>query len=333
MNAREQRTILLVEDEALINTAEKQTLKKHGFNVISASSGEKAIEITRAVSDIDLILMDINLGKGEMDGAEAAQIILGEKEVPVIFLSNYIHPEALQKIKKIASYGYIVKDSGETILITSIEMAFKLYEANQKLKESEEKYRAIFENAVEGIFQTTPEGKFISANPALAKMFGYDSPEELMGSVSDIGGQLYGDHEKRSEHLIILNQKGMVNKFEARMHRKDGSIFWISINTGTVRDHIGKPLYYEGFAVDITKHKEAEEERDRLVLELKDALSQVKTLSGLLPICASCKKIENNKGCWEEMEVYIRDHSEADFSHGICPECAEKLYPEYYKKK
>ena len=74
-------------------------------------------------------------------------------------------------------------------------------------------------------------------------------------------------------------------------------------------------------------------EQEKLTLELRDALSQVKTLSGLLPICASCKKIENDKGGWEQMEVYIRDRSEVDFSHGICPECAEKLYPEYSKKK
>jgi hypothetical protein len=87
------------------------------------------------------------------------------------------------------------------------------------------------------------------------------------------------------------------------------------------------------FLIDITEHKQAEEERERLILELQEALSQVKTLSGLLPICASCKKIRNDEGYWEQMEIYISEHSEVDFSHGICPECAQKLYPEYYKKK
>ena len=75
------------------------------------------------------------------------------------------------------------------------------------------------------------------------------------------------------------------------------------------------------------------QEQEKLTLGLRDALTQVKLLSGLLPICASCKKIRNDKGYWEQMEVYIRDHSEADFTHGICPECAQTLYPEYYKKK
>jgi transcriptional regulator with GAF, ATPase, and Fis domain len=79
--------------------------------------------------------------------------------------------------------------------------------------------------------------------------------------------------------------------------------------------------------------KQLEEERERLVLELKEALSHIKTLRGFLPICSSCKKIRNDKGYWEQVEVYIRDHSEAEFSHSICPECAEKMYPEFYKKK
>jgi hypothetical protein len=84
---------------------------------------------------------------------------------------------------------------------------------------------------------------------------------------------------------------------------------------------------------DITGRKRAEEERQRLILELKEAFSKVKALSGLLPICASCKKIRNDKGYWEQVEVYIRDRSEAEFTHGFCPECAERLYPQHYRKK
>lgn len=78
----------------------------------------------------------------------------------------------------------------------------------------------------------------------------------------------------------------------------------------------------------VTKEMKAEEEREKLVLELQGALENVKTLSGLLPICANCKKIRDDKGYWNQIEAYIRDHSEADFSHSICPECGKKLYPE-----
>jgi methyl-accepting chemotaxis protein len=83
---------------------------------------------------------------------------------------------------------------------------------------------------------------------------------------------------------------------------------------------------------EITDRERAEEEREKLIHELQEALNKIKTLRGLIPICASCKKIRDDKGYWNQIETYIRDHSEADFSHGICPECAKKLYPELYKE-
>jgi len=83
---------------------------------------------------------------------------------------------------------------------------------------------------------------------------------------------------------------------------------------------------------EIELRKKTEEEREKLIKDLTEALAKVKTLSGLLPICASCKKIRDDKGYWKQIEEYIRDHSEAEFSHSICPECAKKLYPEFCKK-
>jgi hypothetical protein len=83
---------------------------------------------------------------------------------------------------------------------------------------------------------------------------------------------------------------------------------------------------------DVTELKRAEAEREKLIQELRKALSEVKRLSGMLPICASCKKIRDDKGYWTQIEAYIRDHSEAEFSHSVCPECAKKLYPEYYEE-
>jgi hypothetical protein len=90
---------------------------------------------------------------------------------------------------------------------------------------------------------------------------------------------------------------------------------------------------HEKIKIEIKERKRAQIEKDNLIVELKDALSKVKTLSGLLPICASCKKIRDDRGYWNQIESYIRDRSEAEFSHSICPECAKKLYPEIYKEK
>ncbi|MCX5854579.1 MAG: hypothetical protein NTZ24_08445, partial [Deltaproteobacteria bacterium] len=97
-------------------------------------------------------------------------------------------------------------------------------------------------------------------------------------------------------------------------------------------DAEGNVIGYQGIIRDITERRRAEEEREKLIVELRDALSKIKTLSGMLPICASCKKIRDDTGYWNQIESYIKHHSEAEFSHGICPECAKILYPKHYKK-
>lgn len=118
---------------------------------------------------------------------------------------------------------------------------------------------------------------------------------------------------------------------EARMKHKDGRWVWIHDRGKVVEwDKDGRPVRMIGTHVDITGRKNAETERERLMLELKNAFESIKTLRGLLPICASCKKIRNDKGYWEQIETYIRERSDAEFSHGICPECAKKIYPEFY---
>src|SRR5208283_3256896 len=103
---------------------------------------------------------------------------------------------------------------------------------------------------------------------------------------------------------------------------------WLTFSP--IKDVSGKIVGVSKIAHDITERKRIEAERDKLIVDLKKSLAQVKQLSGLLPICAACKKIRNDKGFWEQVEVYIGKHSDALFSHAICPECGKKLYPEYY---
>ena len=113
----------------------------------------------------------------------------------------------------------------------------------------------------------------------------------------------------------------------------DGRTFWLKDQAEIERYPEDQASISLGCLTVVTKEMEAAEERERLVLALQDALSKVKQLSGLLPICASCKKIRDDKGYWNQIEEYIRNHSEADFSHGLCPPCIEKLYPEYSTNK
>ena len=135
------KTILLVEDEVLIAMAEARTLEKHGYSVIMTHSGEDAVDSMKKNPDLDLILMDIDLGRG-IDGTQAAEMILKERDVPVVFLSSHTEPEVVKKTEKITSYGYVVKNAGNTVLMASIRMAFKLHEAHIRISEQKQELQA-----------------------------------------------------------------------------------------------------------------------------------------------------------------------------------------------
>ena len=156
----------------------------------------------------------------------------------------------------------------------------------QALRESEEKYRSIFENAVEGIFQVATDGHFISANPAMARIYGDASPEETIARITDVE-KSYVDHQERKRYQDLLEKYGMVNNFESQFYRRDGAVIWLSINSRAVKDEAGKTLYYEGMVEDITQRKNAEqrllesEERYRTAIEYSnDGVSLVR--GGLL---------------------------------------------------
>jgi diguanylate cyclase (GGDEF)-like protein/PAS domain S-box-containing protein len=145
--------------------------------------------------------------------------------------------------------------------------------AEKALKQSEQKYRAIFEQAGEGIFQTTPDGRCLSVNPALARMFGYDSPEDAIADITDLERRIYANPADRERLSQLLAENGTVEAYEVEALRKDGKKIWISINAHTVLDEKGRTICYEGTNQNITRRKEAEarlresEERYRVVIE------------------------------------------------------------------
>jgi diguanylate cyclase (GGDEF)-like protein/PAS domain S-box-containing protein len=132
--------------------------------------------------------------------------------------------------------------------------------AEDGLRAAEARYRSIFENAVEGIFQTSPEGHYLAVNPSLARIYGYTSPDELLGSYSDISRQLYLDERKRGEFIEEMKKEGQVTNFEAQIRRKNGQVIWISENAREVRGDDGELLYYEGTVEDITARKQAQDQ-------------------------------------------------------------------------
>jgi PAS domain S-box-containing protein len=167
----------------------------------------------------------------------------------------------------------IVDEAGSLIgAIHSLSDITKRKQTEDALRESEARYRNIFDNATEGIYQTTPEGRYLSVNPAFVRMFGYASEEEMMEDVRDIGRQLYVHPEDRERLKKLLAETGRVEAFETQLYHRDGRIIWISINARAVRDATGALLYYEGTNVDITEHKKAEQALQESQQRLSDII-------------------------------------------------------------
>ncbi|MEG3956686.1 PAS domain S-box protein [Microcoleus sp. herbarium2] len=194
--------------------------------------------------------------RGESVRTEGVEIRTGDKIIPVESWATPIY-DSIGDI----SYGIIA--------FTDIT---ERKQAEAALVQAEEKYRRIFENALEGIFQTATDGKLISANPALAQIYGYDSPEELIASVNDIERQLYVEPNRRQEFFALMEQYGTLSEFESEVYRRDGSIIWISEDARTVFDARGEVLYYQGFAEDITLRRLVDVERLRFTNDLEKAL-------------------------------------------------------------
>ncbi len=167
-----------------------------------------------------------------------------------------------------------IEDSSGNVIagVETLEDITNLKATEVSLRQSEAKYRSIFENTLEGIFQTTPQGQFLSANPAMARMAGYNSPEELISSITNIGEQLYVNPNDRATFFTLMKEKGRIEGFEVQQHRKDGGIFWVSINARAVKDEMGNILYSEGTFEDITLRKQAEEKLTTTLESLRRAI-------------------------------------------------------------
>jgi len=204
--------------------------------------------------------------------------------------------------------------------------------AMEALNVEKSRYQSIFMNAFEGIWRMSLDGSISQVNPAFARAWGYASQEDMMAEIKKIR-DLPSDQEGQLAELERkLIKTGRIDGLEAKGRKKDGTHAWFLVHAHLVRTPDGKPAYFEGMTIDISERKAAELERERLILELKQALAEVKALSGLLPICSYCKNIRDDQGYWNQIEAYISTHSDAHFTHGICPECAKSLFPDAYGK-
>jgi PAS domain S-box-containing protein len=225
--------------------------------------------------------------------------------------------------------------SFDTLIIIAYQMLYILQTytlalmVNKRLflevKTQEEKFSKAFHSSPYAVTLTRlSDGKMIEVNEGFVKITGYGYSEVLGKTTVDL--HLWDKNENRLDVVSELSKTGSVYGREFLFHKKSGELITGLFSAEIIQ--INSENYVLSSISDITDRKRGEEEREKQILELKGALQKVRTLSGFLPICASCKKIRDDKGYWTQIEAYIADHSDAEFSHAICPECMKKLYPD-----
>lgn len=209
-------------------------------------------------------------------------------------------------------------------------------QAEDALRKSQKGLLDITSSLAEGLYVLNKDGNITFMNPEAERLIGWTQEELRNKDPHDIIHS-HGVSGKKLplEECPVFKVMKTGEKFHSTdevFRRKDGTTFPVSLLSSPIMDKGEITASITAFR-DITERKKIEKEKEKLIEDLQQAISRVKLLSGLLPICASCKKIRDDKGYWNQIESYIRDHSEAEFSHGICPECAKKLYPELFDKK
>ncbi len=252
MMSIDKKTILLVEDEAVTLKLTSNTLKKFGYNVVTADTGETAVEITAGNKSINLILMDIDLGTG-IDGTEAAALILKDRDIPIVFLSSHTEPEIVEKTEKITSYGYVVKNSGNTVLDACIKMAFKLFETKDKLKAIKDKMEATLNALPDLLFEVGLDGI----------CYDYHSPRtELLYMPADelIGKKVYDFISSDIADIVMsavkeADEKGFSTGVQYELNVPAGKL-WFEISVARKDGSLLNPRFIV-LSRDITKRKKA----------------------------------------------------------------------------
>ncbi|PZO42724.1 MAG: histidine kinase [Pseudanabaena frigida] len=300
--------LLIVDDEA-DNLDLLQRMFHRGYQVLRATNGFEALLILEKEKDIGVIVSDQRMPM--MSGTELLSQV-AEKYPDTLRIILTAHTDVrdlVEAINQSKVFKYITKPYKVDELLQVVQQATETYKLlklrtsklRDDLESAEAKYQSIFENAIEGIFQTTIDGRYLIANPMLAKIYGYPSAEALISSVTNIADQLYLNPSRRQEFINILRFHDTVSNFESQVYRRDGTKIWISENVRAVRDENKNLIGFEGTVQDITQRKRAEEE-SQLLQSLTLEISAAKDFQSALEIVL--RKICQFTG-WHYGEAWI----------------------------
>lgn len=294
--------------------------------------------LATALSVMAVFLLDVRLLQGTAGGVLYAGVVLFSLWSPQRSFTAAVTGLCVA----LAVFGVVMMPGGPdnvailnrsfavlAILVTGI-VAVKRQAADERRAETEARLSSIITYAGYGILSFDANGVVDSVNPAAATMFGYAPGEMTNHHIESLIDPTYrADYKDYLISYLDNDQRNIVQRdIEVLGLRKNGSTFPMEVNVNEVPS--GRGILFIALVRDVTDRSRVEQERVKLIGELKHALAQVKTLRGLIPICASCKKIRDDQGYWEQIEVYIHNHSDAEFSHGFCPDCLSRLYPDLF---
>ena len=331
------KRIMLVDDEAIITTQLEKRLTSMGYAVVGvASSGEEALTLAEEIKP-DLVLMDIVM-PGTVDGIDAAAKIRSELDIPIIFLTAFADESNINRAKSAEPFGYIVKPFHEKEVQASIEVALHKRMIERRLRDNEELYRTIMREAFDPIIITDVEGRILEVNERAVQFLCWER-EELIDS--DASLFLPRERQRRSRKVSIGNKRRLM---DGVLLTGDGREVAVRISASDV-SYSGHHAVLQILS-EVAPHKTVKKGwkhffKRQALSEEQVRKGDTKTDEGfrgagpgtgdkedVVPICASCKKIQISPSNWIGFESFFKELYGVDFSHGICSECAHRLWPD-----
>ena len=324
---------MLVDDSAqdaelMVRYLESSGYDVHHQRVYDAATMEEAL----GREQWDLVLCDYMLPSFNV--VPAIDLMKKVKlDLPFIVVSGTVGEKVAVEVMKAGAHDFIAKDN-LTRLAPAIDRELREAQARAQRASDMEKLfylAAIVDSTGEAIFSQNMDGIITTWNAGACQLFGYTEAEAVGSPVLIIVPE-----SLRASTLKVfedLRTGKPIENFETVRVRKDGTEVDVYLAISPIKSASGRLMGASSIAYDITERKKIEEERTKMIEQLNETLSKVRTLSGLLPICASCKKILDDKGYWQKLETFVHEHSNAEFSHSICPDCMERLYPDFTKRK
>jgi PAS domain S-box-containing protein len=319
--------ILFVEDSENDVQLAVAELKRQGYEpdctrVATAAALSSALQHR----SWDVIISDYSMPG--FTGSDALKICQESgQDIPFISVSGTLGEESAVAMMRAGAHDYLTKEKLNR-LVPAIERelsAASMRREQRRMREAAAHLAAIVESSDDAIISKTLDGMVVSWNRGAEAIYGYTEQEMIGQPISVLVPP--ARLAELTDILQRIRRGERVGRFDTLRRRKDSSMVEVSVTISPIKDASGLVIGASAIARDITERRREEEERLRLIGELTQALTQAKTLRGLLPICSSCKQIRDDQGYWQQVEVYIQKHSEAGFTHGLCPSCSGKYFP------